>query len=168
MCYFFTKIIKIPAGSQIFGEATFDNTVNNPNNPNNPPQDVEDGESTLDEMMSCRFWVMDYQEGDEDIVLDSSYYTGTSPEAYGTALPLKIQPNPANDKIYFASLLPEHEIQWELVNPIGQVMKAQVQKGIPKGVYANEIDINDLAPGTYFLNVSSGEEKSTAKVVIID
>jgi hypothetical protein len=73
--YFFTKIIKIPAGAQIFGEAVFDNTSNNPNNPNNPPMEVHSGESTFDEMMGCRFSLLSYEPGDENIMLDSSYYT---------------------------------------------------------------------------------------------
>jgi hypothetical protein len=167
MCYFFTKVIKIPSGARIFGEASFDNTINNPNNPNNPPQDVSAGESTLQEMMSCRFWIMDYQEGDEDIVLDSSYFTGTPTTIMSEALPFKLSPNPANELIHFSTFLPEHEVIWELTNSVGQVVKAEQQTAIPKGVYNAEIDASDLLPGSYYLRVKSGDEHVTSKVMIV-
>ena len=38
--YTFEKMMKIPAGTEIVVEGTFDNTVNNPLNPFNPPRTV--------------------------------------------------------------------------------------------------------------------------------
>jgi hypothetical protein len=166
MCYFFTKIIKIPIGAKIFGTAVFDNTVNNPNNPSNPPEDVSAGEATTDEMMSCRFWVTDYQLGDEDILLDSSYYTGSSPFS-SYALPLKVTPNPAQDKIYFMATLPAHEIEWQLSSLAGQVVKSGHESSIPNGMYVSEINISDLPSGSYYMKVRSGDEHAIAKVIVV-
>jgi hypothetical protein len=48
--YAFKQPIKIPAGSVIEAEATYDNSTNNPRNPNSPPRMVRWGEETTDEM----------------------------------------------------------------------------------------------------------------------
>jgi hypothetical protein len=47
MDYFLTKVMKIPKDAQLFGEALYDNTINNPNNPYNPPETIHAGESTF-------------------------------------------------------------------------------------------------------------------------
>ncbi len=73
--YFYTyeKILKLPKGTTIYAEATFDNTAANPNNPFKPPREVrEQGASmrTTDEMFQCIITMMPYQPGDENIRLD--------------------------------------------------------------------------------------------------
>jgi hypothetical protein len=50
MSYTFKEPIRLPAGTQIFAEAFFDNSTGNPHNPNNPPKEVRWGEETTDEM----------------------------------------------------------------------------------------------------------------------
>jgi len=70
--YFFKQPVIIPAGSTIYGEAVYDNTSNNPFNPSNPPQQVTVGESTTDEMMLIYFTYTLYQQGDENVVIDTS------------------------------------------------------------------------------------------------
>lgn len=64
--YQFSKMLKIPKGSMIFLEATYDNTANNPVNPNNPPKDVTYGWGTASEMMSLVLYYVTYREGDEN------------------------------------------------------------------------------------------------------
>src|SRR5206468_3140566 len=48
--YPFKERMKLPKGTTIHLEATYDNTAENPNNPNEPPADVKWGEQTTDEM----------------------------------------------------------------------------------------------------------------------
>ncbi|HEY3781834.1 MAG TPA: redoxin family protein [Fimbriimonadaceae bacterium] len=48
--YQFKEPIKIPAGSVIEAEATYDNSADNPRNPNHPARTVTWGEQTTDEM----------------------------------------------------------------------------------------------------------------------
>jgi hypothetical protein len=48
--YQYQKGVKLPAGSVVHLEATYDNSTGNPNNPNDPPRDVTWGEQTTDEM----------------------------------------------------------------------------------------------------------------------
>lgn len=50
MAYVLKQPMKLPAGSTILVEATYDNSAENKNNPNNPPKPVTWGEETTDEM----------------------------------------------------------------------------------------------------------------------
>jgi hypothetical protein len=76
--YFYTyrNPVRIPKGSTIVVEATFDNTVNNPDNPFNPPRQIGErmdrgGASmrTTDEMLQFIITYMPYEKGDETIDL---------------------------------------------------------------------------------------------------
>lgn len=76
--YFYTypTMIKVPKGSIIYVEASFDNTKDNPNNPNNPPIQVSErkelkgaGMRTTDEMLQFIISWLPYQVGDESIAL---------------------------------------------------------------------------------------------------
>lgn len=64
--YFFRYIQKVSTGYKIKGEATYDNTVNNPHNPNSPPENVGSGFNTTDEMFLVYFHFMPYIAGDEN------------------------------------------------------------------------------------------------------
>ena len=75
--YTFKKMLKIPAGSEIVVEASYDNTTNNKDNPFNPPQLVSErinkngkgSMKTSDEMLQFIINYLDYVEGDENIEL---------------------------------------------------------------------------------------------------
>ena len=69
--YTFTHFQKIVAGSQIHALATYDNTSDNPLNPNNPPRNMTWGEKTTDEMLIVAMQYVSYQQGDENIALDT-------------------------------------------------------------------------------------------------
>lgn len=74
--YFYTykHMLKIPSGSTIIAEATFDNTVNNPLNPFNPPRTVSERNGsmrTTDEMFQLICTFVPYQSGDENISLEN-------------------------------------------------------------------------------------------------
>jgi hypothetical protein len=53
--YYYEKPIKLPAGTELYVEAAFDNSSNNPLNPSSPPKRVTWGEETTDEMLFCFF-----------------------------------------------------------------------------------------------------------------
>lgn len=65
--YQFEKLLKIPKGSTILVEATFDNTKDNPANPTTPPKDVTYGWETSSEMLDLVLYYLTYKEGDEVI-----------------------------------------------------------------------------------------------------
>lgn len=50
MTYALKEPMKVPAGSTLLVEGTYDNSADNPNNPNNPPKTITWGEQTTDEM----------------------------------------------------------------------------------------------------------------------
>lgn len=75
--YTFPTMLKIPKGSVIFLEASFDNTTENPNNPYDPPQEIREryefggaGMRTTDEMLQFIITWLPYQVGDENIRLE--------------------------------------------------------------------------------------------------
>ncbi len=100
--YSFRNIMKVPTGTSLRAEATYDNTTNNASNPNSPPQMVVAGEATTDEMMLCYFLYSYYLPGDENIVIDSSPLIDI-----GTAAPLpavsmtdfSMYPNPTSRQL---------------------------------------------------------------------
>ena len=94
--YMFQKIQKFSLGEKIWGEATFDNTTNNPDNPSNPPINVVAGEHTTNEMMITFLTYTPYQVGDENVVLDSSIFAGLHHKE-SLALSNQIYPNPSHN-----------------------------------------------------------------------
>lgn len=50
MTYALKQPMKVPAGSTLLVEGTYDNSSDNPNNPNDPPKPITWGEETTDEM----------------------------------------------------------------------------------------------------------------------
>ena len=67
--YLFKKFLKIPSGSMIYATGFYDNTqsLSNPN-----PVTVQSGLNTQDEMFVGIFQFLDYEIGDENIILEST------------------------------------------------------------------------------------------------
>ena len=80
--YLFEKFLKIPAGSIIYASGTYDNTasINNPN-----PVLVNSGLNTDDEMFVFIFQFLDYQLGDENILLEN---TSVSTDIFNLPTPI--------------------------------------------------------------------------------
>ena len=72
--YKYRRLVKLPAGSLVTVEATYDNTEDNPRNPFNPPRTVESSHNlimkTTDEMLNLLLIYVPYQPGDENISLE--------------------------------------------------------------------------------------------------
>ncbi|MCD6010743.1 MAG: hypothetical protein K0Q79_605 [Flavipsychrobacter sp.] len=72
--YTFKKMVKIPKGSTIVAEGLYDNTRKNLNNPFSPPQLVTDKNGSMkatDEMFQFIISYLPYQDGDENISLET-------------------------------------------------------------------------------------------------
>jgi hypothetical protein len=69
--YWFPTMKKIPKGTILTIEGTYDNTANNPNNPSNPPQLVySNGDmKSTDEMLTLVMVFLPYEKGDENVPL---------------------------------------------------------------------------------------------------
>ncbi|MEM6841646.1 MAG: hypothetical protein AAF632_05435 [Bacteroidota bacterium] len=63
--YLYEELLRIPEGSVIYAEATYDNTEENPANPNYPPQDVTYGWNTTDEMCNLIIYYVDASEEEQ-------------------------------------------------------------------------------------------------------
>ena len=69
LTYPFKNLLKIPGGSVIYVQATYDNTSHNLLNPDNPPKTVVYGWGTKNEMMNLVLEFVEYLTGDEKIVI---------------------------------------------------------------------------------------------------
>lgn len=72
--YRFKKLVRIPKGTRLHIEGTYDNTANNPFNPNKPPRLVySTGDmNSTNEMLTLMMVFFPYKEGDENILLDET------------------------------------------------------------------------------------------------
>jgi len=67
MTYQFDSLLRVPKGSVILAEATYDNTEENPLNPFKPARDTTFGWNTTSEMMEMVIYYVPYQPGDEKV-----------------------------------------------------------------------------------------------------
>lgn len=168
--YTFQKVQKIPQGAKLHAFATYDNTSNNPNNPSSPPKNVSLGEATTDEMMLVYFLYMSYQNGDENIVLDSTLLTTTIPEVVenGQLAGLRVFPNPATGPFF---------VEYELKQPAGIIASILDQNGrvlkifalrrdAAPGIYREETTAADLPPGVYLVQIQTTDGGMLSKKFI--
>jgi len=66
--YQFANEIRLPKGTRLDLEATYDNSADNPNNPNDPPQRVRHGEQTTNEMCICFLQIATTNPNDARII----------------------------------------------------------------------------------------------------
>lgn len=165
--YQFQKPIFVPAGSMLYGEATYDNTVNNPYNPNTPPDTVSQGEGTTDEMFLIYFNYTTYQQGDTNIIIDtSSHYVHDASCNSVTSVSntqghnsLDIHPNPATNRVLINGKHDDYSCM--LFNSSGQVVLTRRVKN------KEFLKWEDLPSGTYYLQLkSSNNEVYYRKLVI--
>jgi len=168
--YQFEKIIKIPAGTTLHSEATYDNTGANHHNPNFPPKEVNVGEATTDEMMITYFLFSLYQNGDETIIIDSSK-AFTSPVA-GVApeqKQLSLFPNPVysdHSNLIFTTNKKE-DIRLYLYDLVGRQVKNIQWNGLNAGSHTIELNTTDLTAGTYLIKLSGQDWQSIRKWTVI-
>ena len=160
----FQKPIKIPSGTILYSKAFYDNTSNNSNNPNNPPQNVSLGESTTDEMMLIYFGFLLYQNGDENIIVDSSFhlkhYLDCDPGVQiDNGEPLKeiiVYPNPAHN--YIKINIPNNTIfSTDIYNSTGQL--------VSRTSNLDYINIAKLNCGIYFVKIKYNNTVVTKKII---
>lgn len=171
--YFFPQPIRLPAGSTIYGEARYNNTISNPNNPNFPAQAVNVGEATTDEMLIFYFTYLPYQSGDENIMVDEPgshqpHYQDCATGAIGinekeaSSGKVIIVPNPSseNTTIYY------HDgtiVSYELMDMQGRVIANNQTKNAG---HAIQLQTNTLAKGSYFIRVFSEDGFAVEKLIV--
>lgn len=156
---------KIPAGSTVYMEATYDNTSLNPNNPNSPPITVTWGEGTNDEMFYCILQFVDYQQGDENISLESSL---SRPESgIIKAQVVQVYPNPAEEQLKVDLYLREPStLKWSVLDISGrEVMNSGSEFFYMDGRHELEIQLGDLSAGKYIIQVDVNGEGLTQSFI---
>lgn len=70
--YRMKNLVKVPKGSVMHIEGTYDNTAQNPANPNSPPRTIfsEGSMRSTDEMMTLLMVYLPYEEGDEKVKME--------------------------------------------------------------------------------------------------
>ena len=110
--YQFQKPIFLPSGTVLYGEATYDNTSNNPFNPNSPPKDVKQGEGTEDEMFLIYMNLSTYMAGDTNIIIDTTNHLKHDASCFATTSThningsdisaVQVYPNPVSEMLYLS------------------------------------------------------------------
>lgn len=172
--YNFKQLIKIPFGTKLFVEATYDNTIFNPENPNNPPQTVTAGEATTDEMMLVYFgFVTPYESGDENIIVDTTTHGGhwqdcdpsliiSTPEIEREINEITVFPNPASTQVsLYSSLIEINAI--DILDIQGKMIKS-VKLNQPAGEVA--LDVTELSKGYYSLKIYTPEGQVIKKLIL--
>jgi choice-of-anchor B domain-containing protein len=85
-----------------------------------------------------------------------------STHAPDNALQMEVMPNPASDFLYLSVRSAAATMDYMLFNQTGQLVKQEYQ--LPTGTL--RLDTQGLAAGVYFMQVRSGKELATKKVVL--
>jgi hypothetical protein len=163
--YSFRRLLKIPAGSEIVYETSYDNTTNNFRNPNNPPISVRWGERTGDEMMLCYFLGLPYKAGDENISLETALPSITMTTSVrndpNSAYPISdvemsLSPNPAVSSVGAVFSLPERGVATlDVVSSRGErVLTVFAGTMLAAGAHTFTFDAAQLAGGVYFCRLT--------------
>jgi Secretion system C-terminal sorting domain/Copper type II ascorbate-dependent monooxygenase, C-terminal domain len=168
--YYLQKLQKISIGTKLHAYATYDNTLNNPHQPSDPPQLVTQGEATTDEMMLVYFAYLAYQPGDENVILDSTLLSSALPFVPDNqkVVPLTLFPNPARDVVEIRFDLSEKSnYRVSVVAPSGRIVKLYGEKkDIQPGLCRETLEVGELPPGIYFVEVqTSGAEVFVSRFV---
>ncbi|HLP20535.1 MAG TPA: T9SS type A sorting domain-containing protein, partial [Chitinophagales bacterium] len=174
--YTFQKLIFFPKGSTFYGVATYDNTANNPHNPSSPPQNVHAGESTTDEMMLVYFSYLIYQQGDEDMVLDSTILEPAptaiddpkSVEGFvSTAQLYDAMPNPANNETRITYYLPAAtKVELKVYDLTGKLVD-EIQATGNNGFNSTVYNTAKLQPGNYLYSLNVGGIVKTKQLSVV-
>ncbi|MEO1260238.1 MAG: T9SS type A sorting domain-containing protein [Bacteroidota bacterium] len=167
--YTFDRMKKVPAGSVIHINASYDNTLDNPYNPSNPPQTVTWGEGTTDEMYLVGMAYVPYQEGDEDIVIGDDPATNIEELTgqVGSRLFLPF-PNPANSDVTLSFYLHKSQhIDIELFDVEGKKVQQIVRNfSCSAGNHKTTFNVRNLPSGIYTIRLSNAELVLTKPLVI--
>ncbi len=172
--YNFQQPVKIPAFAKLHGYATYNNTAANPHNPNSPPKEVGVGEATTDEMMLFYFAFTGYQQGDENIIVDTTshtpHYLDCETHSFVSVtddpvqvLDFQVFPNPAGDFLTIEKSFNE-ATKLRLTDYSGRVVMYKTL------VFPSEkIDLQNLPQGMYSVSLflENGQLVGSRRVLVL-
>ena len=168
--YTFNKMIKLPAGTELYTIASYDNTSDNPSNPSFPPIDVSWGEGTQDEMLLSGIYYVPYEEGDENIELGNDGTTSTvEVNATTNSLLYPPTPNPTNGDFKVSFYLEQKEnLQFDLFDINGKHIKTLYQQAVwTNGGHTFNVNTSDLIQGNYFIKMTGENYILSQKLLVL-
>jgi hypothetical protein len=160
--YQFKRPVVIPAFSTLHGVATYNNTTSNHHLPGPVPTDVFLGEATTNEMMLFFMSLSFYEEGDEDMIIDTASHKKhyqdcvvrdfTSPTMQpNPQLEVMIGPNPVHEFLLVrAPQFLVGKTSFRLLDPLGKDVfrttildensKINIPRSVPSGIYYGRIE----------------------------
>ncbi len=76
-----------------------------------------------------------------------------------------VYPNPVDENLYITLIAEDDEINMQLFNSLGQMIRNELHQVIAGNVNTLQLKMNDLATGVYFLKLNSGEKEQLVEVV---
>lgn len=168
--YSFRQPIYLPTNTVVYGEAAYDNTVNNPDNPNSPPDWVWLGESTTNEMMLFYFaWTFGFPS-DENIVVDNSPHAAHHQDCIvdfnigvdemNTASLFRVWPVPAHGTITVHCDRPGADVRLHDIS--GRViLRERVSDR------QHRLEVSGLSRGTYVLELTGPGERVPQRTKVL-
>lgn len=165
--YAFRHPIKVPRGSKLYYEATYNNTTSNPHNPNTPPRLVTWGESTTDEMLLCYFHWLPFQAGDEALNMETT--VGVREEQPLGGMVLSSAPQPASDRARVRITSDqEAEITLSLMDHLGRTAANSASTHvISPGENDLPIDVSGCASGLWYAVITTNGTSRTLPIVVL-
>jgi len=168
--YNFKKYIILEPGTTIHAYATYDNTSSNPSNPNSPPAFVTWGEKTTDEMLFLPMSFVIYANGDEDVVFEEETTAVDDPGlSFVNHYLAPVTPNPSTDQAFVNFMLeqPDH-ISIRVMDMQGNVVSnLMVDEWNEAGPHTKPMDLQQWAPGTYFVQMLGTNFTQAQKMVVV-
>lgn len=162
--YTFRNVVKIPGGTSLRGQASYNNTSSNPFNPSNPPQAVSLGEGTNDEMFLVYFWFTLYQPGDENIIIDNTVLKNVSKTSVLKTETANIYPNPASDFAWVSDTrFTEGLCEWSIIDITGKTLLSGTQP-MNSGRRC-QIPVSQLPAGAYQILVEQGNTRYSGRLL---
>ena len=175
--YYFKNMVKVPSSYKFYSEHKYDNTVANHHNPFNPPELITVGLNSNDEMLFDTFQMLDYQQGDENINIDSLLqndpllinFTSINDLDNSMYFNSYVAPNPVvnTSAIYFPQFeyIPHNLLTLKVVDAHGK--KVNLDYDLNRG-YIKFNKVN-LATGVYFYSLESANSTlSSGQFLIAD
>lgn len=167
--YFYTlpKIMKIPSGARFHAIAVYDNTSDNPDNPNDPPINVYEGAYTKDEMLMTFMALTDYVPGDENIIIDSSFYFPLEIENQLDPATFNLFPNPADNTVTITCSTNFTADNLMITDLLGRRYNNIKLQGNSQGEQFDQtIDISNLPNGVYIVEIHSLNHRESKKLIV--
>lgn len=165
--YTFPSVMKVPDGARFHAIAVYNNTSDNPDNPNDPPIDVYEGAYTKDEMLMTFMAYTDYEEGDEFIIIDSSFYFPLEIENQFDPAAFNLYPNPADNTVTITSSINLTADKLMITDLLGRRYNNIKLQGNTSGKqFDHTIDISNLPNGVYIVEIHSLNNIESKKLIV--